>query len=808
MDTLLQDVRFAFRTLVKSPGFAAAAVLTLALGIGANTAIFSLVHGVVMRPLPYPEADEMTTVWMSNPRQGIDRDVTSYPNFVDWREQSRSFDVMVGIARSVMNLTGDGEPEELPAALVSDGYFRLLGVEPVLGRGFLPEEATPGGEPVVVLSHDLWTSRFGRDPGVIGRSVRLNGSPYRIIGVMPPGAGWPTEAKLWVPLAMRGSLASLAERRGALWLSVFGRLADGVTLAGAQAEMDAIARRLEEAYPDANEGIGIVLEPMHETVVGDVRPALMVLLGAVGCVLLIACANVSGLLLARGRARRQEVAVRVALGAGRARLARQALTESVVLAAIGGGIALLVATWAVDLLVRLAPARVPRLDGVGIDGVALAFAAGTTVLAALLFGVAPALDVARRDPGALLKEGGRGRTGGAGDRVRPAFVAGQFALALVLLAGAGLMVRSLVRLQEVDPGFEPRGVLAVGINLPGRSYPDGAAVRGFYDRLLPAVAAMPGVESVDAISTLFLGRLPRMTSVTVRDVELPDAVRRLPVPYDAVTPGVFRTLRMELRQGRELAATDGPDAPNVAVVNEAFVRRYFPGGKAVGRQFALGGAPERDEDWITIVGIVEDARRGGLDREPRPQVFLPHAQFPTSRMTVLVRARGDVLAQVGAVRAAVRRIDPDQPISDVRTLERNLSGSVASRRFLMFLLLVFAAASTLLAAVGIYGIMAQMVVQRTREIGVRVALGARSADIVRMVVRRGMALAGAGLGLGVLAALALGRLLSGMLFGVQPSDPLTLLVVSGVLAAVGALACYLPTRRATRVDPQVALRAE
>ncbi|HEX6938138.1 MAG TPA: ABC transporter permease [Longimicrobiales bacterium] len=808
MDVLLQDLRFAFRTLVKSPGFAAAAVLTLALGIGANTAILSLVYGVVMRPLPFPEADEMTTVWMSNPRQGIDRDVTSYPNFLDWREQSRSFDVMVGIARTVMNLTGDGEPEELPAALVSDGFFRLLGVEPVLGRGFLPEEATPGGESVVVLSHELWTSRYGRDPGVIGRSVRLNGSPYRIIGVMPPGAAWPAEAKLWVPLAMRGSLASLAERRGALWLSVFGRLADGVTLAEAQAEMDAIARRLEEAYPDANDGVGIFLEPLHETVVGEVRPALLLLLGAVGCVLLIACANVSGLLLARGRARRQEVAVRVALGASGARLARQTITESIVLAVAGGAVALLVALWAVDVLVRLAPADVPRLDGVGIDGVALAFAAGTTLVAALLFGAAPALDVARREPGALLREGGRGRTGGAGDRARPLFVAGQFAVALVLLAGAGLMVRSLVRLREVDPGFEPRGVLAVGITLSGRSYPDAAAVRGFFDRLLPEVSAMPGVESVGAISTLFLDRLPQMTSVTLQDAELPEAIRRLPVPYDAVTPDLFHTLRIELRQGRAFTATDGPDAPNVAVVNEAFVRRYFPGGNAVGRRFALGGAPERDEDWITIVGIVEDARRGGLDREPRPQVFLPHAQFTTRRMTVLVRARGDVLAQVGAVRAAVRRIDPDQPISDVRTLERDLSGSVAGRRFLMFLLLVFAAASTTLAAVGIYGIMAQMVAQRTREIGVRMALGARTGDIVRMIVGRGMTLACTGLGLGVLAALAAGRLLSGLLFGVRPSDPATLLGVSAILAAVAALACYLPTRRAASVDPIEALRDE
>lgn len=564
--------------------------------------------------------------------------------------------------------------------------------------------------------------------------------------------------------------------------------------------MNAIARRLEAAYPDDNEGTGIFLEPLHDTVVGDVRPAMLVLLGAVGFVLLIACANVSGLLLARGRARRHELAIRTALGASRARLARQALTESMVIAAIGGAIAILIGKWVVDVLVRLAD--------VGIDGVALAFAAGVTLLAALLFGTAPALDVARRDPSELLKEGGRGRTGGAGDRVRPVFVAGQFALALVLLVGAGLMVRTLIRLQEVDPGFEPRGVLAVGINLSRQSYPDAAAVRGFFDRLRAEAAAMPGVESVDAISTLFLDRLPRMASVVLRDAELPEAVRRLPVPYDAVTPGFFRTLRMQLLEGREFAATDDAEAPNVAIVNEAFVRRYFPDRPAVGGQFALGDTPQNDEGWITIVGVVKDARRSGLDREPQPQVFLPHAQFPTSRMTVLLRARGDVLAQVGALREAVRRIDPNQPLSDVRTLERDLSESVAHRRFLMFLLLVFAAMSTTLAAVGIYGIMAQMVVQRTREIGVRVALGARTADIVRLVVGRGMMLAGVGLGVGVVAALGLGRLLSSMLYGVRPSDPVTLIVVSVILAAVGAIACYLPTIRATRVDPQVALRAE
>jgi predicted permease len=817
MDHLFRDLRHALRALARSPGFTAVALVTLALGTGANAAIFSVVHAVLLEPLPFAEPERLATVWLHNPRQGFEKDITSYPNFRDWREQGSSFSQMVAVTGTDVTLSG-GEagsgdagaaPEEVRAARVTEGFFPMLGVEPELGRGFQDEENEVGRHQVLVLSHGLWSRRFGADPAIVGSEIRVSGAPHTVVGVMPSAVRFPEDAQLWLPLAFTPEREGLREARSALWLPVFGRLAPGVGLAEAQAEMTAVARRLEEAYPDDNEELGILLEPLRQTLVGEVERPLLVLLGAVGLVLLIACANVANLLLARGAALSRELAVRSALGAGGGSLARQVLAESLLLGAGGGLLGLLAAAVGVRSLLGLAPGELPRIEGVAIDWTVFAFALAVALAAGVLFGLPSAFHAAAAEPGRALQEGGRGLAGGGRlGRLRQVFVAGQLALALVLLAGAGLLVRSFLELRAVDPGFEPRGVLSFRVTLPGQSYETPERITAFYRELLGSLEALPGVESAAAITDFVLARLPQSAPISIPSrPDLAD-VDPFPVAYDAVTPGFFEAAGIELLRGRALGEADRSDGASVAVVNEALARRYFPGEDALGQRFMFGTPEGDDPQWTTIVGVAADARRSGLDQEVRPSVFYPHTQYSAGQMTVLLRTAGDPLVLAEPARRAVTALDADQPITEVRTLEQAFAGTGARRRFVAVLLGVFSGLAVALAAVGIYGVMAYVVGQRTREIGIRMALGARRREVVGWVLGQGMAVVGVGIALGLLGALAATRLLSGLLFDTAPADPVTFLLVAALLAAVALAANLLPARRAARVDPMTVLREE
>ncbi|HUP41770.1 MAG TPA: ABC transporter permease [Thermoanaerobaculia bacterium] len=817
MDHLFRDLRHALRSLARSPGFTAVALVTLALGTGANAAIFSVVHAVLLEPLPFAEPDRLVTVWLHNPRQGFDKDITSYPNFHDWREQGSSFSQMVGVAGTDLTLSGGGAgggdagaaPEEVRGALVMEGFFPMLGVAPELGRGFRDEEHEVGHHQVVVLSHGLWSRRFGADPAVEGSDIRVSGRPHTVVGVMPQGVRFPEDAQLWLPFAFTPAREELREARSALWLPVFGRLAPGVSLAEAQAEMSAVAKRLEEAYPDDNEEMGILLEPLRKTLVGDVERPLLVLLGAVGLVLLIACANVANLLLARGAARSRELAVRSALGAGGGSLARQVLAESLLLGAGGGLLGLFAAALGVRSLLGLAPGELPRMEGVAIDWTVFGFALAVALAAGVLFGLPSAFHAAGAEPGKALKEGGRGLAGGGRlGRLRQVFVAGQLALALVLLAGAGLLVRSFLELRSVDPGFDPRGVLSFRVTLPGQSYETPERITAFYRELLGSLEALPGVESAAAITDFVVARLPQSAPISIPSRPDLSQVDPFPVAYDAVTPDFFEAAGMPILRGRAPSDADRPDGARVAVVNEALARRYFPGEDALGQRFMFGTPQGDDPPWITVVGVAADARRSGLDQDVRPSAFMPHTQYSASQMTVLLRSAGDPLALAEPARRAVTALDADQPITEVRTLEQVFAGTGARRRFVAVLLGVFSGLAVALAAIGIYGVMAYVVGQRTREIGIRMALGARRREVVGWVLGQGMAVVGAGIALGLLGAVAATRLLSGLLYETAPADPVTFLLVAALLAAVAVAANLLPARRAARVDPMTVLREE
>ena len=806
-----RDARLAARSLRLSPGFALSALATLALGIGATAAVYSVVRGVVLAPLPYPEPDELVTVWMSNPAQGIEEDITSWPNFIDWRERTASFDHMVTVRMRRWALTGESEAEEVRGAVVSRGFFDMVGVPLLLGRGFRDDEAEGDVVRVVVLSHELWARRFGADPRIVGRTIQLDDEAWEVVGVTAPARGYPRDAELWTPLQFGRGFEGLREARGALWLPVVGRLAEGVALPSAQSEVDAVAAALREEYPGANDGVGITLEPLHETLVGDVRTPMLVLLGAAWLVLLIAVVNVANLQLARGFARTREVALRLVLGARRGRVIRQLFAESLVLGGGGGLLGAALAAGAVSGLVRLAPPELPRIDEVGIDAGLLVSALGAAVLAAVLFGLAPALHAGRVDARARLEDGARGTTGGGMARVRGLLVTGQFALALVLLVGAGLLVRSFARLGSIDPGFDPQGVLSATLTLPPSRYPDGEAIRQFSTALHRELEAVPGVQRAGTVSTLLLSALPNMMAVSIESrPELPREEARLwPVVNDVASDGFFEAAGMEIVAGRGFGPQDDADASMVAVVNETFVRVFLPDRNPVGERFLWGTPSGDDPPWIRIVGVVEDARRSGLDADVRPAAFLPQRQVADARMEVLVRsAGGDPLALTSAVREVVRRLDGSLPLTQVRSLEQALSDRVSARRFVMLLLVAFAVAATALAAVGIYGVMAYVVGQRTREIGIRVALGAERTQVLQRVIREGMVHAALGLAVGAAGAAALTGLLRSQLFQLEATDPATFASAAAVLVLVAALACALPARKAASLDPMRALRQD
>jgi putative ABC transport system permease protein len=811
MEALLQDFRYAARTLRKAPGFTALVVLTLALGIGANSAIFSVVDGVLLRSLPFAEPERLVMFGTTRHDEEPQAGTLSPPDFMSLRENTRAFADVVAFTSGGGALTGGGEPEHIEVVWVSAGFFELLGAQPALGRGFLPEENQPGNTEVAVLSHQLWQQSFGADPGIVGATVTVNGITRTVVGVAPPGFSFPENRPLWAPLPYSESFSSeTAQNRRAQYLSVLGRIRPGTTLEQARAEVSTLAARLEQEFPETNTGIRLAVLPLHEVMVGKVRTPLLILLGAVGLVLLIACANVANLLLARAAARQGEMAVRAALGAERGRLVRQLLTESLLLGLLGGVLGLLLASWGTALLTTLQPEGIPRLENIAVDGTVVAFTAAVALLTSLLFGLVPALQATRTDLAAMLKEGGRGALPGRqGQRTRSLLVVAEMALAVMLLIGAGLLLRSFLELQRVDPGFRPEQTLAVDLSLPSRNYPEEHQRVAFYQALLERLRALPGVHEVGAVSILPManGRMAITFDVEGREPAPPGEEPVLEVRV--ATPGYFGAVGIPLRRGRVFTDADHTAAPQAVLLNETAAQRYFPGEDPIGRRILLGWTPtEGRHAGGEVVGIVGDVRQLGPGEDFLPEVYLPHAQVPQVGMSVVLRAAADPLALAGAIRAEVRAVDPNLPISSLRTLDQVVSRAVAQPRFYMLLLSIFAVVALVLAAIGIFGVMAYMVAQRTREIGIRIALGAEPSAVRHMVVGRALRLTIGGVVIGGLGALALTRVLESLLYGVSTTDPLTFVAVGILLSGVALLASYLPARRATHVDPMIALRAE
>jgi putative ABC transport system permease protein len=805
METLIQDLRYTVRMLLKKPAFTAIVVLALAIGIGANTAIFSVVNAILLRPLPYKNFDRISMIWMDNPKLGVAEDWHSYPNYVDYKQQNQVYEDMAAFNNRSFNLTGVGDPVRILGAWNTASLFSVLGVEPSMGRVFTEEEEEPGKDLVVVLSNGLWRSRFGSNPNAIGQAISMNGANRTVIGVMPTGFSFPDKrTEVWVPLALS---PQRKQARSVISYKAVGRLKPGVSMAQARADMGAIAKRLDEQYSQSDYGVNLVLLRDQET--RTVKPALMVLLGAVAFVLLIACANVANLLLAQAAIREREIAIRLALGARRWRIVRQLLTESAVLGLVGGAAGLLMAVWGLNVLVALSPGDIPRFDQAGIDGRVLAFTLTVSLLTGLIFGLVPSLQASKPDLNNTLKEGSRGTTGGAGGlRVRNLLVVSEIALSLVLLVGAGLLIRSFMRLQQFDLGFNPNNLATMRIQLPGTKYREPAQVDAFYKQLLERIESVPGVKSVGAISDVFLTDTPNSTNFSIEGRPVPIGADSIEVPLDSVSPGYFRAMGIPLRSGREFDDRDVRNSTPVVIVNETFVRRFFADEEPLGKRFVYGQPGPDNNNWITIVGVVGDMRRTGFDRPVRPETFLPQSQNPSATLTIVARTAVDPVTLSSTLRGEVWAIDNDQSVYDLKSMDQTLSEMSSQRRFNMLLLGVFAALALTLAAVGIYGVMSYSVAQRTHEIGVRMALGARGTDVLGMVVRRGMVLAFAGIGAGLIGAAALTRLLSSLLYGVSATDPLTFVVIPIVLAAVALGACFVPARRATKVDPMVALRYE
>ncbi|HYY55999.1 MAG TPA: ABC transporter permease [Pyrinomonadaceae bacterium] len=803
MRTLIQDLRYGARMLVKNPGFALIAILALALGIGANSAIFTVVNAVLLKPLPYANADRIVWIEAVNPTQGIIRSNSSPPDFADWKNQSQVFEEMAAFVTGGAILSGGAGPERVPASFVTANFFLVLGVKPAMGREFRAEEDRPGAESVVVISHGLWQRRYGADPKVIGSQINTGGESATVIGVMPAGFEFIEPVDLWRPLAVDAG----AERRDNRYLQVVARLKPGVSLEQAQSQLNTITERLGQAYVDTNSNWSAKLTRLHDLVVEDVRPALLLLLGAVGFVLLITCANVANLLLARAAGRQKEIAVRSALGASRLRVVRQLLTESLLLSALGGGLGLLLSVWLTDLLVSISPPGSPRLDEVGLDGRVLGFTLLVTCLIGLLFGLAPALQASRLNLNEALKEGGRSFSEGwRRNRLRKALVVTEVALSLMLLVGAGLLIKSFVLLKETDPGFSPNNVLTMRIGLPSSKY-KGRQKAEFFQRLTEQVSTLPGVESAGATLSLPLGG----SSLSVGRSFIPEGRPLTPAEsmnaaYFVATPGYFRTMKIPLASGRTFTERDTSDATQVIVVNETLARRVFPGESAVGKRIRVW----RDEDFAReIIGVVGDTKAYALDDEPGPQMYVPHAQDPGwGGMSLVVRTTTQPTALTSAVRAAVLSIDKDQPVFNIKTMEDVAAASVANRRVSMFLLSVFAGLALLLAALGVYGVISYSIAQRTHEIGLRMALGARRSDVLKLILKQGMGLVLVGVGVGLVAAFLLTRVMASLLYEVSATDPLTFTAVALILSAVALVACLIPARRAMRVDPMVALRYE
>ena len=807
METFIQDIRFGIRMLAKKPMFSIIAVITLALGIGANTAIFSVVNGVLLRPLPFKEPDRLMMIRETKLPQFPEFSVAP-GNFLDWKKQNTVFERLVAYKGSSLNLIGTGDPERLRALNVTEGFFAMLGAQPQLGRDFLAEEDQVGHNNVVILSYGLWQRRFSGDPKILNQTITLNRQAYTVIGVMPAtfhfGSG-ENELDLWTPMAFT---EEQAQNHGGHNLVAIGQLKPGVTVDQARAEMSAIAGRLAAQYP-VDIGWDVKIMPLLEFSVRSIKPALLVLLVAVVFVLLIACANVANLLLARAAGRQKEIATRTSLGASRWRIVRQLLTESLLLSLLGGALGLALAKWGMDLLLTLAPRDLPRLNNVSLDGRALAFTATITLLTGVIFGLVPALQSSKPNLNETMKDAGRGSTeGGRRQRIRSTLVVLEVATALVLLVGAGLMIKSFWQLQKVDPGFNPDNALTVQVSLPKTKYPEESQQVAFFQQLIERVATLPGVQSAGAGHVVPLsgndfvlafeidGRPPLQPGVTQS------------TNYYSVSADYFKAMGIPLRRGRVFTERDIKDSPRVAVINETMAKKIFPDEDPIGKRITFDNRQKENPEWFEIVGIVGDVKQYGLDQVTTMQTYEPYIQQTFPYMTLVVRTTGDPTNLNAAIRSEVLKLDKEQPTTNFKTLNEFFSISIAQQRFSVVLLGVFAVVALVLSAVGIYGVLSYAVTQRTHEIGIRVALGARRRDVLRLVVGQGMLLTVIGVAGGLGAAFALTRLMASLLFGVTATDAVTFASVASLLLAVALLACYIPARRATKVDPLVALRYE
>ena len=803
------DLRFALRMLRANPGFSAVVILTLALGIGANAAIFSVVNAVVLRPLPYAESDRLMVVLGNLHRAGVEEIPASAGEYVDYRDNARGFEYVAAYDTLGYNLSGNGEPERVEGAMVTASLFPMLGVTAEIGRTFATAEEQPGRERVAIISHALWIRRFQSNPAIVGQMATVDGRQVEIVGVMPASFEFPDETtQLWVPVVLDADALS-ANNRGSHGFTVLARLKRGLTAAQARADLDAATASFQARFPgNYRNGFSVIVRPLQGEIVGETGRALFVLLGAVGLVLLIACANVANLLLARASARRKEIALRTALGATRGRLIQQLLTESVFVAVAGGAIGLLIAFWGVEALVASAPDSIPRLREVGVDGRVVVFTAIVSLVTGVLFGLAPAVTASRAALQEALKEGGR--TSAGHGRAGAVLVVSEVALSLVLLVAAGLLIRSFVRLQDVTPGFESANLLTFRLSLPESRYTTFEKGDRFFDELFVRLRSSADVRAVAATSALpFSGQgTSRSFFIDGRPLMRPDESTEEQIRI--VTDGFFGAMGIPVIKGREFTARDSLASPRVMVINEALARKHFANENPIGKRIAFDKDTSR---WYEIVGIAGNIKHRGLDARDRPELYVPYRQpvfdsWTVRPMYVAVRTAGESLAAAGAIRHEVNRVDPDQPIANVRTMDERISRSLSGRRFNMLMLGLFAVLVLTLAAIGIYGIVAYSVTERTHEIGVRLALGAQRRDVIAMVVRHGMIMTAAGTGVGLAAAFAVVRVMSGLLYGVSAADPATFIAIPVLLLAVALAACYIPARRATRVDPMIALRTE
>ena len=821
MQKIWQDLRYGTRMLLKNPGITFVVILALALGIGANTAIFSVVDAVLLRPLPYPESDRL--VFLNETTKTMDEISVAYPNFVDWRNQNHVFENIGVYNRSSYNLTGVGEAERIVTGQVSADMFAALRVTPALGRLFTNDEDKPGASPVVVLSYPLWQRRFGGQASILNQPLTLNGKSYTVIGIMPPDFRFPSRAEMWVPVGQLSGAPDWQLRGNHPGLYGVARLKPGVSFAQAKAEMDLIAANLANQYNESNAGNGIGVRPLLEVFVGDIRRALWVLFAAVAFVLLIACANIANLLLARAQSRQKEMAIRSAMGAGRWRIARQLLTESVLLALIGGTIGMLIAQWGIRLILYISPAAIPRSTEISLNWRVLIFTIGLAFVTGILFGLVPALQAGVVDVHETLKETGRGTSGR--HWLRSSLVVVEVATTLVLLIGAGLMIRSFYRLQKVNPGFSYEHLTSFSVSLPDKKYTTAEQREQFYGQLLEKVRALPGVEATAAATGLPLGNNGWQTGFVVDGRPRPPRDQTPLMEACLVTPDYFRAMNIPLKRGRYFTDQDnrswiaGKDLSqleeverdvagmNAIIIDEEFARRYWPNEDAVGKRIAMGN--EKHPMFLTVLGVVGRVKMEGLSQDSkRVQGYFAFAQNPSSDMTVILKAAGDPNQLIAAVRQQVKTVDPDQPIYSIRTMDEIRAESVAPERLNLTLLSIFAGIALVLAIVGIYGVMSYSITQRTHEIGIRMAIGAQPRDVFKMVIGQGMMLALIGVGIGLVGAFGLTRLMTTMLFGVEPTDPATFAAIAVLLTGVALVACYVPGRRATKVDPVVSLRYE